>query len=102
MSSIKHTHTYVFLEKRNGVRYYKCDDPHCTHFASRKLIMGKASVCSNCRKVEIILNGENLRRSRPVCINCSNTAAAKEYRKSKELIETILKRSQQEEEAKAS
>lgn len=90
---INHVHTYVFLETRkNGVDMYKCDDPHCHHFAPRKLILNKASICSKCRQSELILDWKALRNKRPLCINCSETNEAKQFRANKAFVEGILSR----------
>jgi hypothetical protein len=90
MASINHVHTYVFLHKKHGTQYFKCDDPHCTHFASRDLIRDKASICSKCRNTEIILDWKALRRKRPLCLNCADTAEARQFRKTKEIMENLL------------
>lgn len=91
MPAIKHTHIYVFYKVTEaGEELYKCDDPHCTHYASRKLIMGKASICSGCRQTEFILDWKILRRRRPKCLKCANTAEAKDYRNTQEIMAQIL------------
>lgn len=90
MSVIKHTHIYVFLEKLKGVEYYKCDDPHCTHFEKRSKIINKASMCTECRKREIILDWKTLRRRRPKCLHCSNTKEGKAFRSTQEIMSKIL------------
>lgn len=90
---IKHVHTYVYYDTRkDGEILYKCDDPHCHHFAPRKLILNKASVCSCCKQKEVILTWQVLRNKRPLCLDCSGTDVAKAFRKNKELVENILAR----------
>lgn len=90
MAAIKHTHIYVYYETRKGVEFYKCDDPHCTHYASRKMIINKASVCSGCRKKEIILDWKMLRRRKPKCLSCANTEEARTFRKTQDIMAQIL------------
>jgi hypothetical protein len=81
---------------RGNGAYYKCADPHCTFYASRKLIIDKASLCSKCRSTEIILDWKALRNKRPLCLNCANTALAKDYRRAKDLMSNVLQRKAQE------
>lgn len=72
----QHTHTYVRMSKDT----FKCDDPKCTHFAHRALVLGKESICAVCHDQVIILDKNSLRRARPRCIQCSNTDEAKKIR----------------------
>lgn len=87
MSVKAHIHTYVRFKSRPG--YYKCNDPHCTHFASRDLILDKASRCPECKE-EFILDYDKLRRARPLCDNCANTAKARLHRASKQIFENLF------------
>jgi hypothetical protein len=66
-----------------------CADPHCTHKELREYLIGKASRCSNCKN-EFVLTHEDLKRARPLCINCSNTKEAIAFREQKEKIASIL------------
>lgn len=79
---LKHTHQLKRVKQtvRDGVPYlYQCADPHCTYRDEKKFLEGKASLCNNCR-AEIILTREDLRRSKPLCMNCSHTKEAKAAR----------------------
>jgi hypothetical protein len=63
---------------------YVCLDPDCFTAQSRKDLVGKRSICTQCRKTEILLTHSDLRRAKPRCFACSNTQAAKETRKIRE------------------
>jgi hypothetical protein len=76
MAGLKHIHSYVRCPNRKN--FYKCDDPYCTHFVPRDLILGKACHCA-CG-AEFVLTREDLRRARPRCPNCSDTKVGREYR----------------------
>lgn len=82
---LKHVHIYVRYKR--GL--YKCNDPHCTHFADREFLVGKATLCSKCGS-EFVLTREDLKRKAPLCLNCSDTKEAKRYRLSKQLIAAVL------------
>lgn len=91
MPALKHIHTYIFLETRNGVEYYKCDDAYCTHFTTKQKILNKASICSKCREKEVIISYKQLHeRKNPLCLNCQNTKTAKSFKMNKQLIENLL------------
>jgi len=77
MSSLKHVHTYVKYKKRSG--YFRCADSHCTHILDKEAVLGKASLCTSCGK-EFILSREDLKRVKPRCLECSNTARGKVFR----------------------
>jgi hypothetical protein len=86
MPSIRHVHTYVRLNKTQ----FKCDDPYCSHIQSKDRLFGKATRCSICKNTEFVLTREDLKRSKPRCINCSETKAAKNYRETREDFGKIL------------
>lgn len=90
MASIDHTHIYVYYKIIGDEEHYKCDDPHCTHFAPVSLIVDKASICSLCRQRELILTKETLRRVRPRCIECSETKEAKTFRRNRDFMDNLL------------
>ena len=95
MAALNHVHTYVFMETRNGTRYWKCDDPHCTHFNRESLIKGKASICTQCRVKEVIMdwkdiNGKQLKRKRPLCMDCAQTKDAIAFRRNRDIVENLL------------
>lgn len=85
MPAIKHTHTY----KRYTKKYYMCAHPECTHLLPKKMLVGKLSCCNKCGK-EFKLTSDDLRRAYPVCLNCSNTKAAKKHQQIRELTEKIF------------
>ena len=94
MAVLNHTHSYVRY-KRNQWKnpdLFKCDNPDCTHFADKALILGKHSQCT-CGEV-FILSRDDLKRARPKCLNCSNTAAGKKSRAVHELVGTIFANSE--------
>lgn len=86
-----HVHSYVKYTRNRYNRddLFKCNDPHCTHFADRAFVMGKASLCPACGR-EFILDREALRRVRPTCLNCSNTKEGRKHRALQSLITGIL------------
>ncbi len=104
MASLKHMHSYIYYKRtKSGQVYYKCNDPHCTAHAERSLLINKASLCSKCRRGEVILTSKVLHdNKKPLCINCSNSRAGRQYRASKALMEDILGSIQQEDVKKAS
>lgn len=87
MPALKHVHTYVRLKSRPNT--FKCDDPYCTHFERREMVLGKASLCNDCGK-EFILDREALRRVKPRCLECSDTKAGQELRNSKKVMQAAI------------
>ena len=85
MPALNHTHTY---ERVNGKskKLWRCLDPACSHTLTWELIRGKMSKCPE-DGIEFILDGEKLKRKRPVCDNCAQT----KYAKRKRLIDNLLK-----------
>jgi hypothetical protein len=86
MPSLKHTHSYVRYKSRPG--YYRCANAHCSHFAEKEVLVGKACTCT-CGK-EFILDREDLRRARPKCLECSNTAKSKIFKASHDLVKGLM------------
>lgn len=82
MPVINHIHTYVKYKGKPG--YFKCDAQDCTHWVDKELIVGKLSLCTQCHS-QFQLTRDDLRRSRPRCINCSDTQKAKDARKAFDL-----------------
>ena|SRR5215469_6979605 len=78
MPIIKHLHTYRRHKTRPG--YMMCIDPYCTHIIKMQLLEGKAALCNKCHG-EMIISQEDLRRVRPVCLDCSNTKEARARRR---------------------
>lgn len=78
MPVANHIHTYVKYKSKPG--YFKCDAPDCTHWVDKELIVNKLSLCTLCGS-QFQLTRDDLRRSRPRCINCSNTKKSQAARK---------------------
>lgn len=95
MSSLKHIHSYVKWRKRGhpAEQYWKCAHPECTHTIAQSLIVGKQTMCPECFKTIFILDWKDdlLRRAVPKCINCRNTASAKEHQSVKSLVVDLFK-----------
>lgn len=87
MPALKHVHTYVKYKNRPG--YWRCDDKLCTHFIDKERVKGKLSRCNSCGAV-FELTYEDLRRVKPVCVECSNTKEAKQKRKVSEIAEQAI------------
>jgi len=96
---LKHIHQ---MQRVKGVlidgkpHLFKCADPHCTYREERLLLVGKASLCNSCR-AEIVLTMELMKRSKPMCLNCSNTIEAKAYRAARDVMKEMFPDKQQEE-----
>lgn len=91
MPAINHIHTYkrlILKSGRNSPARYMCADPDCSHNTLADLLIGKSSLCNKCHE-KFVLTYEDLRRAKPLCINCSNTKEAREFRKRKEALESI-------------
>lgn len=85
----KHIHTYGRIKKRPD--YYQCMDSTCHHYIHKMYLIGKASLCTACGK-EFNLTGDDLRRSRPKCLDCANTKQAKEHRNRLSIVRNVLNR----------
>jgi hypothetical protein len=91
---LKHTHQ---LKRVKGTKdIYNCADPHCTYKENKIFLVGKASLCNECRG-EIVLTSEDLKRSKPLCLNCSNTKEAIAYRKIRDNVKMLIPEEQKEE-----
>jgi hypothetical protein len=94
MASLKHTHSLVQWKKRGKDQemHWKCADPECTFFAPQSLVIDKLTLCPECKTVTFILDWEDdlLRRARPLCINCRNTASAREFKAVKEVVSGLF------------
>lgn len=85
---LEHIHAYIKWAEKKG--WYKCADPLCHSFIQRSLIKGKEVMCSHCFRNKLVLDNYNLRRSRPACMDCSNTKEAQLRRRAKETLQNIL------------
>lgn len=86
MATLKHAHRYVRYDRKKGL--YRCEDPECYHTINKKMLHSKACTCP-CG-IKFILTYEHLKLARPKCLECSNTAKAKEFKKGKELVGSLL------------
>lgn len=77
MASLKHTHTYERSPWSKNV--YRCADPGCTHYNHKLRIVGKKTVCTQCKR-EFVLTSYNLKTAKPKCELCSDTKVAKAAR----------------------
>lgn len=82
-----HIHSYIRGRRavsptvtRKDPQLYVCSDPLCTHKMRRESLYGKLSLCPGCLRNTLILNSQNLKLSRPRCLDCSNTKEAKARR----------------------
>lgn len=76
----KHIHTYVQFKARKG--YFRCaatDCPKDNHHLEREAVIGKRSRCPDCGTV-FVLDNQDVKRVRPLCLNCSDTKKARAYR----------------------
>jgi hypothetical protein len=89
MPSLKHTHSYVRRGSKGLAKkekLWKCADPNCTHFTTREDVLGKLSLCPNCMTKEFVLTHEDLRRAKPKCKDCANTAEAEILRRHRQVL----------------
>lgn len=87
-----HTHSYVragIQGKNPSPNVYVCSDPDCGTIQYKKYLKGKRCLCSRCKTETFILTPRDLRKARPVCMNCSNTAEAKALRETKAALEVL-------------
>lgn len=92
MPILKHTHTFVkYKSKRHKGDLWKCNDPACTFWTEKALILGKMSLCNGCG-TEIILTNANMKqRTRPRCLGCSNTGEAKQYKAIRSITDDLFR-----------
>ncbi|HEY4698981.1 MAG TPA: hypothetical protein VIH27_01220 [Nitrososphaerales archaeon] len=70
----KHIHRYVRIKiGRNQRIEYKCSIPGCTHHVREELAIGRESLCYRCGNV-FFLDKENMKLTRPRCINCKQSS----------------------------
>ena len=96
MAKEEHIHSIVrshyTAHKKSMV--FKCNDPVCMYTVTipknnRSLLIGRASTCPDCGEV-FILDSEALKRKKPVCLNCSNSKTAREFRRSKDITQDLI------------
>lgn len=89
MAARRHTHTYERFKRGQRI-YFRCTDPHCTHYLERELVLGKACKCFICG-AEFVLDYEDLKRKRPRCIKCSDTKKGQQHRAARAILEDIFR-----------
>lgn len=85
-----HIHSWVRWKKNLGEMNFRCDHPDCNKIQPRSLLLGKRALCSICHGNEIILTGEDLRRAKPRCINCSTTKEALLKKERGDIMDNIM------------
>ena len=92
MPSLDHTHSYV-RKGTKGIakkeKWWKCNDPKCTHFDRRENIIGKMSLCSHCGLKEFVLTREDLERAKPRCMDCRNTKDSRSLKEKQEILSEL-------------
>ncbi len=85
MPSRNHVHKYRRHQRGpwNKARF-SCADQDCYKVARPGLLLGKLSRCWKCDQV-FTLTYDNLETTKPLCLNCSNSKEAREYRRLNEL-----------------
>jgi hypothetical protein len=84
--SLNHIHTYGAYKGRP--KCMRCYDPSCTHFIDREVALGKWTRCHSCG-AEFVLSREDMRRVKPKCVKCSDTAHGKRARAADSLIDSL-------------
>lgn len=87
---LDHVHTFVRWKKLFNEWHFRCADPDCMKVSPQSLLVGKRSICAICRKEEMILSNDDLRRAKPRCAMCSNTKEAIVGRRFKESIPSLF------------
>jgi len=98
MPVLNHIHQYIRVKRtvRDGKPFlFMCAHPDCSHRNEKKFIEGKHSICNKCGS-EFVLTREDLRRSKPVCVNCSQTKEAKLHRQIREGVSELFPEEKQE------
>ena len=98
---LDHIHTYVRWKVAFGELQYRCANPDCLHTAPVSLIEGKRSICSKCGLNELILSKEDLRRVKPMCVECSNTKEAKSKKRFKNIVSDLFQEETEKEKPNA-
>lgn len=93
MPSLKHTHEYVRVAQKSDDKReirYRCQNPDCTHYIQRSLVINKRTICSLCHVQETIMDYENARRANPVCFKCCKSKRSAAIREKSELFEDLF------------
>lgn len=89
MPVLKHIHTLVRLQgtpNKPNEAIFICNDPYCTYKELAVSLKGKASLCSKCGLVEIVMDYGQLRLAYPRCEACADSL---ENKKKKKLEQTL-------------
>jgi hypothetical protein len=85
MLNKEHIHELQRTINKRGDKIWRCGHPDCFFKAGQAFVLGKRSICCKCHTNVFILDGERIRRKRPVCDECSWGPKAKErYEKAKQ------------------
>jgi hypothetical protein len=71
--SRKHIHQYQKVDMGMMGLLWKCVDAYCSHYMPKhqeSLLVGRASLCNECRREEIILDIESMSVHIPICTTC--------------------------------
>jgi len=57
---------------------WKCANPVCQHTLTvqkrnRSLLIGKMTLCPQCEQQKFILGSEDVKRKKPICVNCRDS-----------------------------
>lgn len=87
MPAQNHLHTYTKYKDKPG--FFRCTGKYCTHFVIKEVLVGKAAMCPLCGS-EFVLTHEDLRRTTPRCIECSQTKEARLRRAAQKMIVGLI------------
>lgn len=90
VSILNHTHEWIKWKRRFGELFFRCAHPDCSKITEQSLLVGKRSTCAVCHIKTLVLTKEDLKRATPRCLDCSNTAAAKQLRETKQKVASVL------------
>lgn len=104
MPALKHTHSYVRMKEygrkdkrtKSGELVFKCNDPRCTSFAPRSMVLGKMSLCPSCGVNEFKLDHDALARVTPKCPACRNTKEGKQIQAARNIVQELLQQKEKE------
>lgn len=84
---IHELHEYV--KSKYNKEVYRCAHPRCSHFIKKDFLVGKESICHKC-KSPFILTLEQLRNKYTVCLACSKSPKALEFKNAQELVKNVF------------
>ena len=86
-----HVHEIERKYSPNHKVFWTCTHPDCTFFTyDRTQIEGKRVICAVCHTNDLILTKESLRRAKPRCLECSNTAEAQKVKQMREASVSLM------------